>query len=75
MTITVPGTAVTDETVVTLPGDILDDNWVRGYEPTGEPRTTADLRATYGTADPDELACRFAVAEDIALARTLAGDR
>lgn len=75
MTITVPGATATAEAVVTLPGDILDDNWVRGYEPSGEPRTVADLLATYGTADPDELAAQFALAEDVAAARALAGAR
>lgn len=72
MTITVPGTAATEETVVTMPGDIIDDNWANRRPDPGAPTTVADLRATYGTADPDELAARFALADDVATARALA---
>ncbi|MCX5066587.1 hypothetical protein OOJ91_11935 [Micromonospora lupini] len=74
MTVTVQPATIDDE-AVTMPGDILDDNWVNRRPNPGAPTTVEGLRATYGTADPDELAARFAIDEDVATARALAASR
>ncbi|TDC25945.1 hypothetical protein E1211_30535 [Micromonospora sp. 15K316] len=75
MTVNVQDPPDTGETVAHLPADTPDDNWVRPGDAAGAPVTVAELRATYGTADPVELAAAFALDEDVATARALAGAR